>query len=64
MPRLIGSATAFLKLEKESTECRVVRRRENVKLKLRTSKGLATYVTTPDEAESLLKSVKVKVVEL
>ena len=64
MPHLVKSAEDFLKLEEKATECRVVRRQGKVKLKLRTPKNLVIYVTTPEEAETLLKSIKVEKVEL
>ncbi|MCX8191696.1 MAG: hypothetical protein N3F06_02675 [Nitrososphaerales archaeon] len=63
MPRQIFSSEEFIKLLEKATECRVVRRENKVKLKLRTPKLLYTYVTTPEEAENLLKNVKIEIKE-
>ena len=56
-------ADEFRKLAEFATLCKVVRREESVKLKLRTSKILYTYITTESEAEELLKGLKIEAVE-
>ena len=43
-------------------ECRVVRRGDKVKLKVKTSKYLYTYVTDAKEAEEIIKKAE-KVIE-
>lgn len=63
MPRAIRSADEFSKLAPSASECRVVRRGERVKLKLRTPKMLFVYVTNEEEAASVLKDLKANVVE-
>jgi|TARA_B100001971_G_scaffold90274_1_gene83228 hypothetical protein len=63
MPRQIKDADEFRKLAEFATLCKVVRREESVKLKLRTSKILYTYITTESEAEELLKGLKIEAVE-
>jgi hypothetical protein len=64
MPKLITSAEQFEELKSKASECRVVRSDRSVKLKLRTPSFLYTYVTTPDEANDLIKSLKgVEVIE-
>lgn len=63
MPGQIRSVEEFRKLVPSATECRVVRRGEQVKLKLRTPKALFVYVTNEKEADAMLKDVKVSIVE-
>ena len=63
MPAPIRSADEFRKLAPSASECRVVRRGDRVKLKLRTPKTLFVYVTNEKEAEAMLKDLKVNVVE-
>ncbi len=64
MPREIYSPEEFKTLLEKAVECRVVRRGDVVKIKLRTLKMLYTYKTNKEEADSLLKEVKAKVVEI
>lgn len=63
MPREVRSEEEFRKLIEKASECRVVRRGEKVKLKLRTPKVLYTFVTTPEVAERILKEIKLPVLE-
>lgn len=63
MPKQIFSPEEFRELISKAEECRVVRRGDKVKLKLRTKRYLYTYITTPDEADEILKEIKVKKVE-
>jgi len=64
MPKQVFSKEDFLKMADGAIECLVVRRKDKVKLKLRRSRLVYTYVTNDSEAKELLKSVKVNVVEL
>ncbi len=64
MPKQVFSKEDFLKMADGAIECLVVRRKDKVKLKLRRSRLVYTYVTNDSEANELLKSVKVNVVEL
>lgn len=64
MPREIYSSEEFKTLLEKAEECRVVRRGDVVKIKLRTPKMLYTYKTNKEEADKLLKEVKAKVVEI
>ena len=64
MPRQVFTAEEFMKLAEKASECRVVVRADKAKLKLRTPKMLYVYVTSPEEAEKLIKDLKVTVVEL
>lgn len=63
MPAEIKSREEFMKLLPLAKECRVVRRKNYVKLKLRLSRRLYTYKTNKEEADELLKSVKCRIVE-
>ncbi len=58
MPRQITKMEQFEELKSKALECRVVRSKEAVKLKLRTPTMLYTYVTTEDEAQDLIKGLK------
>ena len=64
MPTEVKSKDEFLRLLPNARECRVVRRKGYVKLKLRLSRTLYTYKTDNQEAEELLKQVKCPIVEL
>jgi len=63
MPRQIKDADEFRKLAESATLCKVVKREKRVKLKLRTSKMLYTYITDESEAEELLKGVKIEAID-
>ena len=58
MPKELRSAEQLEKLMPRGLELRVVRSKENVKLKLRTPEYLYTFKTDHDQAESILKNVK------
>ena len=65
MPREIRSAEQFQKLIPKALELRVVRKKESVKLKLRTPEYLYTFKTSDDEAEGIIKGAKeISVVEI
>ena len=64
MPKEIKDVTAFLDLSTKATECRVIRIKDVVKLKLRTSKYLYTLKLEPDSAEEIIKQVKCQVIEI
>ena len=63
LPRQIKNADEFRKLTEFATLCKVVKREECVKLKLRTSKMLYTYITDESEAEELLKGAKIEAID-
>jgi hypothetical protein len=63
MPKLLRSSKEFEKILPEAQQCRVVARKEYVKLKLRTKNSLYVYITKKDEADSLLKKVTIDKVE-
>lgn len=58
MPKLIQTAEQFSELAAKAQECRVVRTKNEVRLKLRTPSYLYTYITNADEAEDLIKELK------
>jgi hypothetical protein len=63
MPLELTSKDQFKALLKDAVEVRVVKVEGTAKLKIRTKKGLHTFKTTADEAEVLVKGLKVPVVE-
>ncbi len=63
MPRQINSADEFKKLAESAEKCKVVKRGDTVKLKLRTPKILYTYIASVKEAEELLKGLKIEAEE-
>ncbi len=64
MPRQIFNADEFKKLLEKAKECRVVKKEDTVKLKLRTPKMLYVLFTSKEEADKLLKDVKIEVKEI
>ncbi|MCL4437108.1 MAG: hypothetical protein M1503_10880 [Thaumarchaeota archaeon] len=63
MPMQISSADEFKRLTNSAELCKVVKRGDKVKLKLKTSKMLYTYITNAAEAEELLKGLKIEAEE-
>ena len=63
MPKLVRSVEEFRKLFSDADEIRVVRRDNVVKLKLRSQRTIYTYISNNEEADSLLKEIKVSSVE-
>jgi len=64
MPIEIHSKEKFLNIAERAIECRVKRLKNVVKLKLRTKKYLYTLKVKPEEADEILRNIKVKVVEV
>ena len=64
MPFEIKNIDEFLDLSKDAVECRVMRKGDIVKLKLRTHKKLYTLKTSPKEAEGLLGKINCTIVEI
>jgi Ribosomal L38e protein family len=63
MPKELRSKADFEKLLESATEVRVSRDGDNAKVKLRTVDALYTLKTTSEEADSMIKGIKVPVVE-
>ncbi|MEJ2250475.1 MAG: hypothetical protein P8Y70_12490 [Candidatus Lokiarchaeota archaeon] len=64
MPSEIFSENKFLELSDYAIHCRVKRKKDIVKLKLRTKKKLYTYKTDPATAERLLRDITCDVIEI
>lgn len=63
MPRELKSKEEFEKLLDAATEVRVARNGDDAKIKLRTPEALYTLKTTTQEADSMVKGLKVPVLE-
>jgi len=63
MPTEINDKAQFDKLLKAATEVRVSRRGDDAKVKLRTRDALYTFKTTSEEADAMVKGLKVPVAE-
>ncbi len=63
LPKQITNADEFKKLSEFAKICKVVKREGKVKLKLRTTTTLYTYITNETEAEELLKGIKIETIE-
>jgi len=63
LPKEITSVDDFKKLAGKASLCKVVKRGDKVKLKLRTNKWLYIYKTNEQEAEELLKGLKIEAVD-
>ncbi|MDW8276329.1 MAG: hypothetical protein RMJ59_08140 [Candidatus Nitrosocaldus sp.] len=64
MPRQVFSKDELLRLAEGADECRVVRREDKVKIKVRRSRYLYTYIANSSEADEILNRIKVEKVEL
>ncbi len=64
MPHEVSTKQDFQKLIPSATEVRVVRDGDNAKLKLRTKHGLITFKTSGEEADTLIKGLKIPVIEI
>lgn len=64
MPLQIRSKEQAESLLEKATEIRVVEGKDDsVKLKMRTQKGLFTYVTNKEEAAALTKGLKTPIID-
>ncbi len=64
MPTLVEDEEKFLQYAGSASECRVVKRGDRVKIKLRTPRRLFVHATSSDKAKALLEKIKVKKVEV
>ncbi len=64
MPTEIFDVEKFLELSERAKECRVRRKEDVVKLKLRLPKKLYTLKTSPEEAENILSQISCELVEV
>ena len=63
MPAQVADTEEFLRISERSSECRVKRLRDVVKLKLRTPTELYTIKVDPDKAAEMLKQIRCEVIE-
>ncbi|MDG6985144.1 MAG: hypothetical protein JRM73_00150 [Nitrososphaerota archaeon] len=63
MPKEITTKEQFEKLLEHADEIRVSRSGDRAKVKLRTEEALYTFKTTSEEADALIKGIKVPVTE-
>lgn len=63
MPRELKSKAEFKELLESAREVRVSRHGDTAKVKVRTKDQLYTFKTTAEDADSLVKGIKVPVVE-
>ena len=63
MPKELSSKAEFEKLLGSATEIRVSRRGDDAKIKLRTKSALYTFKTSGEEADAMVKGIKIPVVE-
>jgi hypothetical protein len=64
MPHEIKTKQEFQKLISGASEVRFLREGDSSKLKLRTKAGLITFKTSEEEAEQLVKGLKIPIVEI
>jgi hypothetical protein len=64
MPKQIVNVEDFKKLLEKAVECRVLRMGDKAKLKLRTKKMLYVFITSKEEADKILKDIKIEVKEI
>ena len=63
MPAEVSDIEEFVRISERAEECRVKRREDVVKLKLRTPRKLYTIKLGADQAADVLKRVKCEVIE-
>ena len=64
MPQQIMNADEFKIKAQNASECRIVRRGDKVKLKLRTTNKLYVYITNEENANTLLSELSIEKVEI
>ena len=64
MPKELKDISKFIELSTKAVECRVIRIKDIVKLKLRTVKYLYTLKLEPESAEEIIKQIKCQVIEV
>jgi large subunit ribosomal protein L38e len=63
MPAEVSDIEEFVRISERAEECRVKRREDIVKLKLRTPRKLYTIKLGAEQAADVLKRVKCEVIE-
>ncbi|HEY4700053.1 MAG TPA: hypothetical protein VIH27_06785 [Nitrososphaerales archaeon] len=64
MPKQLKTADEFRKIAENAKLCKVVKRGDVVKLKLKTSNTLYTYITDVKESDDLVKNLKIEKVNI
>jgi hypothetical protein len=64
LPTEIFDVEQFIELSERAEECRIRRREDVVKLKLKLPKRLYTLKTSPEEAEEILPRISCTLVEV
>ncbi|MHA1791537.1 MAG: hypothetical protein ACTSVI_02765 [Promethearchaeota archaeon] len=64
MPSQIFDPEKFLEISHSAQNCRVLRKKDKVKLKLRTKKKLYTYIADPETADALISKIECEIIEL
>jgi hypothetical protein len=64
LPTEIFDVEQFVELSERAEECRIRRREDVVKLKLKLPKRLYTLKTSPEEAEEILPRISCTLVEV
>lgn len=62
MPKELKTEKEFRSVINRSIECRVLKQKNYVKIKLRTKKILYTYKTSEDKLKNLTKDIKIPVI--
>ncbi|HUX98928.1 MAG TPA: hypothetical protein VMV49_05200 [Candidatus Deferrimicrobium sp.] len=64
MPKELKDIDKFVELSNTAAECRIIRIKNTVKLKLRTVRYLYTLKLEPEGAEEIIKKIKCQVIEI
>ena len=64
MPRQLFNKDDFIKLADGARVCLVVRRDDKVKIKIRRSRLMYTYITDKSDADQVLKEIKLDKINL
>jgi len=62
LPKELKTEKEFRSVINRSIECRVLKQKNYVKIKLRTKKILYTYKTSEDKLKNLTKDIKIPVI--
>ncbi len=63
MPKQVFNKDEIVRLAENAQECRVVRKKEKVKIKVRRSRMLYTYVANANEADDILNRISIEKIE-
>lgn len=64
MPKELKTEKEFRSVINRSIECRVLKQKNHVKIKLRTKNILYTYKTSEDKLNNLTKDVKIPIITI